>query len=144
MDARSGLETLDTLPCTCKMAETSESRESESSIEQASAASGSSTDSSSSKSLLDVLKAPTLVEIARKRAVRVNLPPSGKRRCLGGRITSNLPQWSAVARKILFMQPSSPAAERVFSLLKATFTEQQEGCLQDYIEASIMLQFNKH
>ena len=76
----------DTLPCTCKMAETPncpESRESESSIEQASAASGSSTDSSSSKSLLDVLKAPTLVEIARKRAVRVNLPPSGKRQCRG-------------------------------------------------------------
>ena len=58
--------------------------------------------------------------------------------------SSNLPQWSAVATKILLMQPSSAAAERVFSLLKATFTEQQEGCLQDYIEASIMLQFNKH
>ena len=72
------------------MAETAnclESRESESSIEQASATSGSSTDSSNSKSLLDVLKAPTLAEIARKRAVRVNFTPSGKRRCLGGRIT---------------------------------------------------------
>ena len=145
MNVRSGP---DTLPCTCKMAETPncpESRESESSIEQASAASGSSTDLSNSKSLLDILKAPTLAEIARKWAVRVNLPPSGKCRCRGGRITlSNLPQWSAVARKILLMQPSSAAAERILSLLKAVFTEQQEGCLQDYIEASIMLQFNKH
>ena len=52
-----------------------ESRESESSIKQASAASESSTDTSRSKSLLDVLKAPNPVEIARKRAVRVNLPP---------------------------------------------------------------------
>ena len=67
----------DTLPCTCKMAETQncpESRESESSIEQASAASVSSMDSSNSMSLLDVLKAHTLL-------------PSGKHRCRGGRIT---------------------------------------------------------
>ena len=117
------------LPCTCKMVETPncpESRESESSIEQASAASRSSTDSSNSKSLLDVLKAHTLAEIARKRAVRVcqssAIWEASKPRWKNN--SSNLPQWSAVARKILLMQPSSAAAERVFSLLKATFTEQ--------------------
>ena len=35
------------------------------------------------------------------------------------------------------------AAERVFSLLKASFNERQDGSLQDYIEASLMLQYNK-
>ena len=32
---------------------------------------------------------------------------------------------------------------RVFSLLKASFNERQDGSLQDYIEASLMLQYNK-
>ena len=59
------------------------------------------------------------------------------------RNTSALPNWSTVAKKIMLIQPSSAAAERVFSLLKASFGEQQEACLQDYIEASLMLQFNK-
>ena len=56
---------------------------------------------------------------------------------------SVLPNWSSIARKIMLLQPSSAAAERVFSLLKASFGEQQEACLQDYIEASLMLQLNK-
>ena len=133
-----------------------ESRESESSIEQASAASRSSTDSSSSKSLLDVLKAPTLVEIARKRDVRVNLPPSGKRRRRGAstsdpkgvdphqRIKCFMNEPLTVSGGQLFFScnPTRQQPKEFFSLLKATFTE-QEGCLQDYIEASIMLQFNK-
>ena len=138
----------DTLPCTYKMAETPncpESRESESSIEQPSAASGSSTDSSSSKSLLDVLKAPTLAEIARKRAVRVNLPPSGKRRCRGGRITLlTCHSGQRLLERFCSCNPLRQQQKEFFSLLMATFTEQQEDCLQDYIEASIMLQFNKH
>ena len=54
-----------------------------------------------------------------------------------------LPRWSSAARKILLVQPSSAAAERVFFLLKASFGEQQDSCLQDYVEASLMLQFNK-
>ena len=52
-----------------------------------------------------------------------------------------LPRWSSAARKILLVRPSSAAAERVF--LKASFGEQQDSCLQDYVEASLMLQFNK-
>ena len=39
------------------------------------------------------------------------------------------------------MQPSSVAAERVFSL-QSSFTHQQNNSLEDYIEASIMLQYN--
>ena len=54
-----------------------------------------------------------------------------------------LPYWSAAAKKILLVQPSSAAAERVFSLLKASFGEQQESSLQDYIESSLMVQYNK-
>lgn len=54
-----------------------------------------------------------------------------------------LPYWSAAAKKILLVQPSSAAAEQVFSLLKASFGEQQESSLQDYIESSLMLQYNK-
>jgi len=56
--------------------------------------------------------------------------------------SSVLPNWSTIA-KVMLIQPSSAAAKRVFSLLKASFGEQQEACLQDYIEASLMLQFNK-
>ena len=55
---------------------------------------------------------------------------------------TELPLWSSVARKVLLIQPSSAASERVFSLLKASFGEQQDGTLQDYVETSLMLQYN--
>ena len=54
-----------------------------------------------------------------------------------------LPFWSAALRKVLLIQPSSAAAERVFSLLNASFSDQQEHSLQDYIELSLMFQYNK-
>ena len=57
---------------------------------------------------------------------------------------SALPNWSEAARKILLIQPSSAAAERVFSLLTNSFGNQQDSSLQDYIESSLMLQYNKH
>ena len=44
--------------------------------------------------------------------------------------------WAIAASKVLLVQPSSAASERVFSLLKASFGEQQDSALQDYIEAS--------
>lgn len=59
------------------------------------------------------------------------------------RNASDLPNWSAAAKKILLIQPSSAASERVFSLPKNSFGPQQDHALQDYIEASLMLQFNK-
>ena len=55
-----------------------------------------------------------------------------------------LPHWSSAAQKILVVQPSSAAAERVFSLLANSFGDRQENSLEDYIEASIMLQYNQH
>ena len=56
--------------------------------------------------------------------------------------THDLPAWSAAAKKVLVVQPSSAAAERVFSILNSTFKEQQENSLQDYIETSAMLSYN--
>ena len=47
-----------------------------------------------------------------------------------------LPLWSTAASLVLLVQPSSAAAERVFSLLNNTN-------LQDYIELSPMLQYNR-
>ena len=54
---------------------------------------------------------------------------------------TTLPNWAAAAKKVLVAQPSSAAAERVFSLLKSTFDCQQYSSLKDYIESSLMLQF---
>ena len=60
------------------------------------------------------------------------------------RNSTDLPKWSAAAAKVLLIQPSSAATERVFSLLKASFSEQQDHSLQDYIEASLMFLYNYH
>ena len=54
----------------------------------------------------------------------------------------DLPQWSKAAQKMLLVQPSSAASEHVFSLLSNSFRERQHSSLQDYIEASLMLQYN--
>ena len=53
-----------------------------------------------------------------------------------------LPHWSSLVRALLLIQPSSAFAERAFSLLANAFSSQQESSLQDYFEASVMLQYN--
>ena len=55
----------------------------------------------------------------------------------------SLPCWSGAAKKVLLVQPSSASAERVFSLLNNSFSPQQQSSLQDYVETSIMLQYNE-
>ena len=57
--------------------------------------------------------------------------------------SDDLPCWSAAAGKILLVQPSSAAAERVFSLLQNSFGSFQDAALTDYLQASIMLQYKK-
>jgi hypothetical protein len=57
---------------------------------------------------------------------------------------SSLPHWSTAASKVAVVQPSSAAAERVFAVQKRSFSDTQYGSLQDLIETSIMLQYNKH
>ena len=41
------------------------------------------------------------------------------------------------ARMFLLVQPSSAAAERVFSILSSSFTERQTSSLEDYIHRNI-------
>ena len=53
-----------------------------------------------------------------------------------------LPSWSSAAAKVFLVQPSSAAAERVFSLLQQAFQHQQDQALEDNVEASIMVQYN--
>ena len=55
----------------------------------------------------------------------------------------DLPTWGASFCKVLLIQPSSAAAERVFSLLSNSFGHHQDLALQDYIESSLMLQYNR-
>ena len=55
---------------------------------------------------------------------------------------TDLPKWSGAARKIVLVQPSSTAAERVFSILHCSFGDKQQHALEDYIEASVQLQYN--
>ena len=57
--------------------------------------------------------------------------------------SEELPHWSNAVKKVLILQVSSAAAERVFSMLKASFSATQERSLRDYLEASVMLQFNR-
>jgi len=53
-----------------------------------------------------------------------------------------LPHWASLVRKLLLIQPSSAASERVFSLL-STLSSQQDNALEDYIEASVMIRYNE-
>ena len=54
----------------------------------------------------------------------------------------SLPAWSQAARQIILIQPSSAASERVFSLLTNSYGERQNSAFQDYIVASVMMQYN--
>ena len=59
-------------------------------------------------------------------------------------LKSELPSYLAkAADSVILVQPSSAAAERIFSLLKASFGPQQEATLNDYIQTSLMLQYNR-
>ena len=54
-----------------------------------------------------------------------------------------LPRWAFAVKQVLLVQPSSATVERVFSTLKASFNEQQNCALVDYLEASVMSLYNK-
>ena len=53
-----------------------------------------------------------------------------------------IPHWTRTCRLVLLVQPSSAAAERVFSLLNNAFNSQQESSLEDYLQLSVVLQYN--
>ncbi len=56
--------------------------------------------------------------------------------------SSELPNWANALCHVVLIQPSSAAAERAFSLLNSSFAASQESALADYVEVSLMLQFN--
>ena len=58
------------------------------------------------------------------------------------RNAKTLPKWAAVVRKILLVQLSSGAAERVFSLLNTNFSKGEEAALEETLEPLIMLKYN--
>ena len=47
-----------------------------------------------------------------------------------------------LSRKVLLVQPSSAAAERIFSVMESLFNKQQDSALEETVEASVMLSFN--
>ena len=54
-----------------------------------------------------------------------------------------IPNWAKACKKILLIQSSSATSERVSSLLENSFRDNQACAREDYIEASIMLQYNQ-
>ena len=54
-----------------------------------------------------------------------------------------LATWLFASQKLFLVQPSSAFAERVFSILKHSFGDQQHNSLEDYVEATVMSQYNK-
>ena len=56
---------------------------------------------------------------------------------------NQIPTWAKAFKLILLVQPSSVAAERVFSLLQNSFSHQQQSSLENYISVSVMLQYNR-
>ena len=68
-------------------------------------------------------------------------PRIGKFRPQQGLEGSN-PRRALAARVVFAISPNSASCERVFSLLKNLFGEQQMAALADYVQASLMLNYN--
>ncbi len=51
--------------------------------------------------------------------------------------------WAEAARIVFAFTPTSAAAERVFSMLKAMFGDQSTTAFADYIKTAIMFRSNK-
>ena len=51
--------------------------------------------------------------------------------------------WALAARIVFAFTPNSAASERVFSLLKAMFGDASMTTFSDYIQAALMLKYNK-
>ena len=50
--------------------------------------------------------------------------------------------WALAARIVFAISPNSASCERVFSLLKLMFGDQQLSSLADFLRAAIMLRYN--
>ena len=80
-----------------------------------------------SSEILDNLKA----ELPQYLALATDINPQVDPVDWWQRKSANLPHWSNAASQVLLVQPSSTAAEWVFSLLNNCFTDQQETSLHD-------------
>ena len=47
--------------------------------------------------------------------------------------SDRLPHWSSAVMKVLLVQPSSAAVERVFSIIDSSFNDSQDHALVDYV-----------
>ena len=56
---------------------------------------------------------------------------------------SKFPAWAEAAQIVFAFTPNSAAAERVFSMLKVMFGDQQMETLADIIQTALMLRINK-
>ena len=56
---------------------------------------------------------------------------------------NSFPTWAKAVRIVFAFSPNSAACERVFSLLKRMFGEEQLSALADYIRAALMVRFNE-
>jgi len=90
-----------------------------------------------SQTIVDSLKTELPAYIAAAAGVSTEIDPIS---CWKNHATE-LPNWATAFRAVILVQPSSAAAERVFSILQR-FTAQQESSLEDYIELSVTLQYN--
>ena len=52
------------------------------------------------------------------------------------------PAWALAARVVFAISPNSASCERVFALLKNLFGDEQASALADYVQASLMLNYN--
>ena len=87
-------------------------------------------------SLLRRLHSPKPSELARKRKVDHNPPPKGKRKSLGRGTVG--PKSVSPSQRVLSILGSA-----CFKQVSVLFWYQQCSALQDYIETSLMLQYNK-
>jgi hypothetical protein len=56
---------------------------------------------------------------------------------------TDFPEWCKAAQIIFAFSANSAACERVFSLLKSMFGDQQASVLGDFLQGSLMLRYNK-
>ena len=56
---------------------------------------------------------------------------------------STIPEWATAALIVFSFSGNSAACERVFSLLKQMFGDQQLSALADYVQGSLMLRYNQ-
>ena len=84
-------------------------------------------------SLLDRLKSATPADIARSRKVRTNNPPRGKRPCRGA--------LESDPKRVTPSQRVKEFATQSFVVSRGNLF--CSACQEDYVESSLMLQFNE-